>query len=242
MIKLADEADEPGRAGGRAVRSLSAAAAVMLIGCGAVPDRVNPFAEPKPVEQGSILDTSKVPGGEDPFPNLADVPDRPSYRLTEEQRQRTVEGLVADRDNASLSDRPVVGPEAEAAAAKAAALKQRIEVEPVPPFGSKLATIGFAAGSADLPPDAIEVIWRVAEAHKASGGRVRIVGHATGGGGPDVVALSAERARVIAEELVRRGVSSLVIETDARGDTEPVAPSSPDAGVGPDRAEIFLEA
>ena len=211
MTRLAEEANKPRRDRGGSVLALATAVVVAFgaAGCGVVPDRVDPFTEAKPVEQGSILDTTEVPGGEDPFPNLADVPDRPRYRLTPEQRARTVEGLMADRDTAGIAERPAVGPAAETAAEKTAVLQPRAKVAPVAPFGTKLATIGFAEGSTSLPADAIEVIWRVAEAHKASGGRIRIVGHAMGGGAQESAALSAERARLVAEELVRRGVSRL---------------------------------
>ena len=97
----------------RAVSSLLLLTAVAA--CDSVPDAVNPLAEKKAAQPGETLDTSAVPGAEKPYPNLADVPDRPSYRLTKEQRESLIEGLVADREHARHTGAPTLQSSAEPA-------------------------------------------------------------------------------------------------------------------------------
>lgn len=75
-----------------------------------------------------------------------------------------------------------------------------------------------------------------------SGVRFLVVGHTADVGTREGrIALSLERARVIAEELTRRGISGDLIDLEGRGATEPVASNETEAGRARNRrVEIYV--
>jgi outer membrane protein OmpA-like peptidoglycan-associated protein len=72
-------------------------------------------------------DQETAAAADQPTPNLSSVPDRPTETTPASTRERVVEGLVADRENARYSDETVrlQGESREAAAAPAAAATPR---------------------------------------------------------------------------------------------------------------------
>lgn len=93
-----------------------------VAGCSTVPDAVNPVEwyksaertvvggdEAPPEGDSAAVDgrvEEGVPGADRPFPNLADVPERPEAR-TPAQTTQLEEGLVADRARARYSSEPI---------------------------------------------------------------------------------------------------------------------------------------
>jgi len=75
-----------------------------------------------------------VPGADEPFPNLASVPDTPPATTTPEAAERLVSGLIADRENARYTDEVLRG-ETEAAISS-------LYQPPVPLEGTAAATPG----------------------------------------------------------------------------------------------------
>ena len=96
-------------------RPLAVASAIVVAGigaCSSVPDEANPVKWYEGV--ASLIEdddetfgdgpVEPAPGGDDPFPNLASVPDAPRAASAPEDLARLAEGLVADRDNAQYTD------------------------------------------------------------------------------------------------------------------------------------------
>ena len=115
---------------------------------------------------------------------------------------------------------------------------------------NQAATIHFNNGSANLSGADRRVLRQVAETLRNKGGFLRIVGHASSRTKnmqvEDHLALnkriSERRARAVARELSRLGVSSELILVEARGDSEPIYFESMPAGeAGNRRVEIFHE-
>ena len=114
----------------------------------------------------------------------------------------------------------------------------------LPPSGQPLAIIYFADGSAKLDAEARRVLRQVAEIYRAQGGKVRVVGHASIGGG-DAAALndklSYRRAEAVARALMAHGVKPAAIEMAGYGTRHPIyAETAATGAAGNRRAEVFL--
>lgn len=210
---------------GRPWPLLLLAAALALGACGEIPDSVNPFVKEEKAASETTVDTSKVPGEDADYPNLASVPERPPPKLDQAQRTRIVEGLVADRANARYTQAGDLKGQPPGNVRQVGALTS--------PDSSRLATVHFAPGSADLSAEAVAVLEQLAVGLRARGLRVRVVGQAEAGDASEegVAAsqrLSAERAQAVAIELMRQGVrrDDIAITAQPTGD---------------DRAEILID-
>ena len=94
---------------------------IVLAGCSAVPDAVNPVEwykgaagwfdsedEAEPPAEATVV-TELTPAADESFPNLASVPEPPVQTYDPAQRQDIAEGLVADREHASYVDMTLRG-------------------------------------------------------------------------------------------------------------------------------------
>ena len=103
--------------------------------------------------------------------------------------------------------------------------------------------ISFDTGSAAIKPQLRAVLDPFVTGLKDDpAARVSIVGHTDNTGSPAINnPLSVERAHSVRDYIVTRGVSAGRIETTGRGEQEPVAENSSDAGRAKNRrVEIFL--
>jgi len=107
---------------GRPMRRLLAIGAVMLVaGCSSL----NPFDAYRDLTGASKNDPppdapntkNLAAGGDQPFPNLASVPQPPTYGLTEAERKALSDSLIADRTNARYSDQQLRAGTTDTAAA-----------------------------------------------------------------------------------------------------------------------------
>lgn len=78
-------------------------------------------------------ETVSSPSGEESYPNLASVPDRPPRPTPEEIRDSLTEGLRADRANARYSGQALTGVNTAAPAATPPPPTRRTELPPEPP-------------------------------------------------------------------------------------------------------------
>jgi outer membrane protein OmpA-like peptidoglycan-associated protein len=103
--------------------------------------------------------------------------------------------------------------------------------------------ISFDTGSAAIKPQLRAVLDPFANSLRDDpGARLMIVGH-TDNTGSDAVnnPLSVERAHSVRDYLVTRGVANSRVETAGRGEREPIADNSTEAGRAKNRrVEIFL--
>jgi len=103
--------------------------------------------------------------------------------------------------------------------------------------------ISFDIGSAAIKPQLRSVLDPFANSLRDDpGARLMIVGH-TDNTGSDAVnnPLSVERAHSVRDYLVTRGVAAARVETAGRGEREPIADNSTEAGRAKNRrVEIFL--
>ena len=119
----------------------------------------------------------------------------------------------------------------------------------VAPGADASATVHFANGSARLNGEAKAIVRGVAEAWKAQGGAVRVVGHASRPAAANPATrrhklvnfgISLDRATAVANELIRLGVDRSAVRIAAVGDSRPVFDESmPEGEAGNRRAEIF---
>src|SRR5215469_9452394 len=88
-----------------------ATVALPLVGCSHVPDAVNPAAwyrdatgqnNPQDVNQSNQQNLEA--GSKQPYPNLATVPNAPTQATSTIDRDKLVQGLVADRTNAKYNN------------------------------------------------------------------------------------------------------------------------------------------
>ena len=118
-------------------------------------------------------------------------------------------------------------------------------------WGLEIGTLAevFRNGSAQLSKSARSVIKGVASAHKARGGRVRVVGHASQRTKDLSIQnhkvvnfrLSVDRAQAVAGELMRQGVAPNSIVLEARGGEDPVYYEWMPAGEAENRrADIYI--
>ncbi|NQW11105.1 MAG: OmpA family protein [Alphaproteobacteria bacterium] len=97
----------------RRIAALAAAVALLgLAGCSSIPDALNPveWYEGATSTVGGWFsdddeDTSST-DGDNAYPNLATVPDRPTPSTTEAERKDLTSGLIADRANARYAEDP----------------------------------------------------------------------------------------------------------------------------------------
>ena len=96
-----------------------------------------------------------------------------------------------------------------------------------------LNVINFASSSAQIPPDSVNYLNRVAVAIKAapSGTVLEIAGHTDNSGdSTSNMALSQQRADAVRTYLIQQGVDPNVLVTRGYGDTKPVASNDTDEG------------
>ena len=137
---------------------------VGLVGCADVPDELNPvewyagvagwFDDDKDREareqaQKSRFADRPVPGADEPFPNLASVPPRPKRVSSTEQRKKSAEGLVADREHARYADLEARG--GSAAFTPAPAPQGPVAAGPIAPPAPPRPTVSPSARSAPTP-------------------------------------------------------------------------------------------
>ncbi len=120
----------------------------------------------------------------------------------------------------------------------------------LPPGATKVATILFPNGSAELDARGRRILDDVFRLHRQRGGKMRVIGHAslrTRNLDPAThktvnYRISAARADSVARELTRRGVRADEISVDARADSEPIYYEiMPSGEAGNRRAEIYFE-
>ncbi|MFQ5974298.1 MAG: OmpA family protein, partial [Alphaproteobacteria bacterium] len=112
-----------------------------------------------------------------------------------------------------------------------------------------VATIQFGHGSARLDERDLGVLQQVVEVWERLGGRLRVVGHASGrAGGSDRIKqqmanfqASLARANVVAQTLMGLGVGPSDVIVEAQSDGDPLYRETTPAGeAGNRRAEIFI--
>jgi outer membrane protein OmpA-like peptidoglycan-associated protein len=120
---------------------------------------------------------------------------------------------------------------------------------PVSGLGYKAGIVYFANGQSWLSSTAKRTLRDVAQTLKGTNSVIRVVGHASMRTQDMDLAehklinfeLSVDRARAVAQELVRQGVPSQRVFVEARGDSEPVTHEIMPAGEAENRrAEIFI--
>jgi outer membrane protein OmpA-like peptidoglycan-associated protein len=112
------------------------------------------------------------------------------------------------------------------------------------------AVVRFATGSAELVSNARKTLRLVANLHREQGGTIRVVGHASARTHEMPVerhkmvnfGVSLRRAQVVADALIRLGVTPEAISVGAMSDNEPIYHEwMPSGEAGNRRAEIFLD-
>ena len=150
----------------------------------------------------------------------------------------------------------VADPEAFAAVERALGVAPMAARSPTAALAPMVATgapetVRFAHDSAALNAEARARIAEIAARYKEVGGRVRVVGHASSYTRDMPVAehmmanfrVSADRARAVADELMRQGVAPAALIVDAVGDSQPLVTEAMPAGQAANRrVEIFLGA
>jgi outer membrane protein OmpA-like peptidoglycan-associated protein len=118
-------------------------AAATLAGCSSVPNYANPIEWYRDItgvskndaeDQGARNSANLESGGNEPYPNLATVPQPPDTAMSTVDREKLQQGLVADRANARYSDQQ---------------LQQGKDVPPLPGTAPKVA---LAPPSTEPPP------------------------------------------------------------------------------------------
>ena len=121
--------------------------------------------------------------------------------------------------------------------------------QPLPPGATRVATIVFPNGSAKLSTRDRQILAQVVALQKEQGGTLHVVGHSssrTRNLSPEKHRLvnykmSAQRAKMVAKELIRRGANRRTVATAALSDTQPLYQEiMPNGEAGNRRAEIFL--
>tara|TARA_R110002072_G_scaffold154154_1_gene303949 strand:- start:186 stop:1385 length:1200 start_codon:yes stop_codon:yes gene_type:complete len=121
--------------------------------------------------------------------------------------------------------------------------------QPLPAGATRVATIVFPNGSSRLSVRDRQILAQVVALQKERGGTLHVVGHSssrTRNLSPEKHRLvnykmSAERAKMVAKELIRRGANRRTVATAALSDTQPLYQEiMPNGEAGNRRAEIFL--
>lgn len=179
------------------------------------------------------------PGLQQPYPNLATVPNRTPQTGTTRERLQIEEGLLADRANARHVTGPVAGPERPSSLPPDPGVRPSIidpsarpapgtappgrrtaaatPAQPRPGPGGAVGSINYQPGSAALPEGSGRIIVRAAEFQRRLGGTIVIVGHAAKAEGDDAArrALAQQRATNIANGLLNLGVQRQQIRAGA---------------------------
>ena len=175
------------------------------------------------------------PGIQQPYPNLATVPNKTPATGTTRERLQIEEGLLADRQNARHVSGPVAGPDRPSSLAPEPRTRttiidpsaRRAPAEPrtaaaTPPAqrpgpGGAVGSITYAPGSAALPEGSGRTIVRAAEFQRRLGGTIVVVGHAAKSEGDDAArrTLAQQRATNIANGLFNLGVQRDQIRSGA---------------------------
>ena len=104
------------RDGGTAIwrTILIAAGALALAGCTSVPDYANPVEWYHGVvdtfdqeAEDEVVAPQPVPGADEPYPSLSDVPEAPPRETSVAEMESVAEGLIADRENARYTDEEI---------------------------------------------------------------------------------------------------------------------------------------
>lgn len=121
--------------------------------------------------------------------------------------------------------------------------------QPLPPGATRVATIVFPNGSSKLSTRDRQIISQVVALQKERGGTLHVVGHSSSRT-RNLSAerhrlvnykMSAQRAKTVASELIRRGANRRTVVTAALSDSQPLyAEIMPNGEAGNRRAEIFL--
>ena len=93
---------------------LIGAGALALVGCTSVPDYANPVEWYHDVvdtfddeAETDVAAPQPVPGADEPYPNLSDVPVAPPRETSVAEMDTVAEGLIADRENARYTDEEI---------------------------------------------------------------------------------------------------------------------------------------
>ena len=210
-----------------------------------------------------------VPGADKNYPNLSTVPAKRPEGGTPRQRQRIIEGLTADRQNARYIDGGPVAGKPNAATGGDAKVKTQVFTpgtfvartntnrgaraagRPAPPRpalrirgGGYVATITFPNGSTGLPDGSGRTVVQVAELYRWSGGtKILVVGHSVTDKGVDAAAKrnrSIARANVVAQGLINLGVPRAQIGLAVLSDTRPRFKDAARDGQN-SRVDIFIQ-
>lgn len=136
-----------------------------------------------------------------------------------------------------------------ATVAEGAGVPGMAQSQPLPPGATRVATIVFPNGSSRLSVRDRQILAQVVALQKEQGGTLHVVGHSssrTRNLSPEKHRLvnykmSAERAKMVASELIRRGANRRTVATAALSDTQPLYQEiMPNGEAGNRRAEIFL--
>ncbi len=115
----------------------------VLQGCSTVPDAVNPVewykgardwvsGDDEKKNPEPVAATAEIPGKDKPFPEVSSVPEAPP-RSTEEEREKAIQSLKADREQARYTDQVI----RRQTASKAPAPKPRAAPKPPPAATAK---------------------------------------------------------------------------------------------------------
>ena len=133
-----------------------AAVALPLAGCSHVPDAVNPVAWYRDAAGSSHADAQDVnqrnqqnleAGSKQPYPNLGTVPNAPSQATSTIDRDKLVQGLVADRANAKYNNEQL-----QAGSQLASIAPPPPPVKLNPPGTPATAAVSPPSGAAAPPP------------------------------------------------------------------------------------------
>lgn len=222
-----------------------------------------PPAQPAPtmpVASAPAAPLQAPPTLSEPPKPAAAAPAAPRVAPPAVARPQAPSGTSPRRQAAAASAAPVA-PVAPPPATPPAPQRQASLAQPAPEKPSaeqpesvlktaQVATIYFNDGSARLSANDREVVDKVAEVARRTGGTLRIVGHSSVG--PPArdaerksevnYKMSLERANAVAEELRRSGVPSNRVQVMAEGARNPIyAETSPTGAAGNRRAEIYLD-
>lgn len=102
----------------------------------------------------------------------------------------------------------------------------------------------FATNSSSIKPESNDIISQIAEVLKQESSlKLKIIGHTDSDGKKDAnLTLSKQRAESVKTELVKKyGISATRLETDGKGDTEPVSDNSTANGKSQNRRVEFVK-
>jgi outer membrane protein OmpA-like peptidoglycan-associated protein len=133
---------------------LSILLAGSLAGCSSVPDSVNPVTWWHDLQGGAIAEQRPPPPGADkPYPNLADVPQKPPS-LDAAAQQKIDQGLIADRANAHYAATLAPLPDPSSRAASPGLFGKGTLPPPVPPPAPGGLSASLAAAGPNTPAPA----------------------------------------------------------------------------------------